>query len=295
MKIKNAILTELQRMVKGVEDHLDEVQKGGYGSTPKPVAAEDLKNIGLELQRFLDKHRQTHKLNKMKRDLVKLANIFVQAGDALATDNLTLRQLRDVAVSIRTKFLPPVVDHVGSMEPEEPEPVPEKATNVQHVNTRNNWSRERSTLPRQPPRGPYDVIRLPVVAVFENYKAGEVKALEKAGFDVVPEESAAVILNQLVLVFDKRKVDKTAPTNTKSRDKLYNIQRNSVARHAQSLLDDLGELSNRSYALMGLNASLSERNPNLAMFWFVPEKQRARLERIAPAKVDQWGFPWSSL
>lgn len=128
--------------------------------------------------------------------------------------------------------------------------------------------------------GAYQVVRLPIVSIFESPRLNAQSFWQKLGIRVLSIEDYPVLQDQLLILVSKKSAEKYG---------------SSPKEFAESAIELLNEKGSVNYALVSDRSQASPRNADHIMFWMLPASKVSAIVKAAgfgSAKVS-WGLPFS--
>ncbi len=168
----------------------------------------------------------------------------------------------------------------------------------------------RANIPVTAGKAGFNIVRLPVVPVFEAITRGSGQRVPGAGMAIkgqpnpsavlkqtgirsVPVEEYMIIQDQLLLVIDKNNLpEKEVVKSTKS----GRIHKSQVPMtpydYAKTVLSVIESSTGKSYACFDDKPLTNPRKSNLLMYWIMAEKTVVYLKRKGFPKILNWGLPF---
>lgn len=298
---KRKTMGELQTLIDNADSFL-EALKGNKNAVPARKTSRYILNVLKGIQSGIDDGSVGTKTFK--------ANIDKLISDAIEGNKQTVSGIDtqlDAAADSSDEDVNPNASRHDNFEQRL------DAASGEHKKLLNKYASHVSRVPAKL-RHSFDIIQMPIVAVFEDYNLLAPQNLKKLGIKHKSLEGLfSVLEDQILLVFDKndattyKKMSKTGRESVrKAGSGLQVVAERSGRRQGerQKLIQNyinhtLDELINpRSrvkYSLVSVQFHTSHKNRDIMFAWIMDQDTLRRLHRITTDNQGirgSWGFPW---
>lgn len=157
-------------------------------------------------------------------------------------------------------------------------------------------------------KGPYTLLRAPVVAIFDSHDSnkrdrpigsGTVShnftksaLLEQYGIKYVMVEDYLILQDQMLLAVDRKSVEQAVKAMNSRRRK--GAKADEFVDYAHGVIDILNERGSQKYDLVTKEYNANPRNANMLLFWVMPSRVLDALISRGWNKLSTWNLPFDN-